>query len=116
VASFESRIRGFTTGDAIDLLNTAATAATFEADDKLVITDGGSAVATLRLIGAYGGSTFTVASDGHGGTDITFTTVLSPSAAPLIQAMAAVAPSPSAASHAGSHSRGAAVLLATPGR
>jgi hypothetical protein len=110
-SSFESRIRGFAAGDTIDLLDTAATAATFEAGDKLVITDGGSAVATLRLIGAYGGSTFTVASDGHGGTDITLTTP-GPAVAPhaLIEAMAAVAQP----SSAGSQGAGVSVAAAAP--
>ncbi|MBA3810611.1 MAG: hypothetical protein H0X27_03005 [Caulobacteraceae bacterium] len=83
---FNARIAGFAPGDAIDLLGQAATSATLQAGDKLVIMNGTQTIATLRLSGDYAGDSFAVASDGHGGTTITV------SAGLLAQAMASMAP------------------------
>jgi hypothetical protein len=72
-SGFAATLHGFAPTDTIDLLNTAATAATLGAGDTLVITNNGNAVATLQLGGTYTGDTFNVASDGHSGTNITVT-------------------------------------------
>jgi fibronectin-binding autotransporter adhesin len=72
-ASFAATIEGFAATDKIDLVNIAATAATLETGDRLLITDGATTVATLQLTGTYTGFTFDTVADGHGGTDITAT-------------------------------------------
>jgi fibronectin-binding autotransporter adhesin len=72
-AGFAATIAGFAATDKIDLVNIAATAATLETGDKLVITDGTTTVATLQLTGTYTGYAFNTVADGHGGTDITAT-------------------------------------------
>ncbi|MEO8926691.1 MAG: hypothetical protein ABI306_05955 [Caulobacteraceae bacterium] len=72
-AGFAAKITGFAAGDAIDLIDTAATGATLEAGGKLAIVNGTLTVATLQLGGNYGGDTFTVSADGHGGSAITVT-------------------------------------------
>ena len=77
-SSFAASIAGFTTGNTLDLVNTAAdnaiwTAGTSGAPGKLAITDGGTAVATLSLLGDYTGIGFNVTSDKSGGSDIAVT-------------------------------------------
>jgi hypothetical protein len=57
---------GLAAGDTIDLIDIAATGASVNARDRLVIVDGTVQVANLHLTGAYGGATFTVGSDGNG--------------------------------------------------
>jgi hypothetical protein len=69
--SFFATISGFATSDAIDLLNTAATGASVNGNDQLVIVNGTKTVQTLQLTGNYSGDTFAAASDGNGGTDVT---------------------------------------------
>ncbi len=73
-SKFAATIAGFTTGQTIDLLKTVATRATVNGSDQLVIKNGATTVATLQLTGTYTGDTFNVASDGHGGTNITLST------------------------------------------
>jgi hypothetical protein len=73
-AQFAATIAGFDSTDTIQLVGRTATQATVQPGDKLVITDGGMAVATLQLSGNYAGDTFHVASDGSGGTLVTVTT------------------------------------------
>jgi hypothetical protein len=95
---FAATIAGFADGDTIDLLKIAATGASVNGKDQLVIVDGTTTVATLQLTGHYHGSKFTVVSDGDGGTDITLggdANALppgspTPSAHLLVAAMAAV--------------------------
>ena len=65
-------IQGFTTGDTIDFNSLAATSATF-ASNVLTLTSAASH-ATLQIQGAFSTSSFHIASDGSGGTDITFVT------------------------------------------
>jgi hypothetical protein len=72
-SGFAATLHGFAPTDTIDLLKTVADTATLGAGDTLVITDNGANVATLQLGGTYTGDTFNVASDGHGGTNITVT-------------------------------------------
>ena len=72
-STFAATIGGFGSSDIIDLLKIKATAATPNASDQLVITDGAKTVATLQLTGNYADDTFAVGTDGHGGTDITTT-------------------------------------------
>jgi hypothetical protein len=72
-ARFAATIVGFAAGNTIDLLKTAATGASVNANDQLVIVDGTKTVATLQLRGDYAGDTFNVTSDGHKGSDITVT-------------------------------------------
>jgi large repetitive protein len=69
--TFAATIAGYALGDTIDLLKIAATGASINSKDQLVIVDGTTTVATLKLTGTYSGATFTVGSDSHGGTDLT---------------------------------------------
>ncbi len=99
-ASFSATIAGFAFSDTIDLLGLAATAASINGADQLVIANGTTTVATLRLTGSYAGATFSIKSDGAGGADIT---LLTPAVSPppraargLLAAMATM-PSPAAA-------------------
>jgi hypothetical protein len=79
--SVAATINGYAVGDTIDLLKIAATGASVNASDQLVIVNGATTVATLQLSGTYTGATFTIGSDGHGGTDVTLlTTARSPQA------------------------------------
>jgi fibronectin-binding autotransporter adhesin len=71
---FAATISGFAQGETIDLLATKATAATINASDQLVIVNRTKVVATLQLTAANAGETFTVGSDGNGGSDITVAT------------------------------------------
>jgi hypothetical protein len=89
---FKATIAAFASGDAIDLLQKAATGATLEAGDKLVVTNGARTVATLQLSGDYAGDSFSVAADGHGGTEIVLASPppTAPAAAQFVQAMSAV--------------------------
>jgi hypothetical protein len=89
-ASFAATISGLAVGDSIDLLKTAATAASVDGADQLVITDGGATVAKLQLAGDYGQAVFKVAADGAGGSIITLTQAI----ASLGGAGIAGAPSP----------------------
>ena len=87
--AFASTIAGFGVGDTFDLLKIAATGASINARDQLVIVDGTTTVATLQLTGTYSGATFAVGADGHGGTDLSLTAAgaVRPSAAPSVQAL-----------------------------
>jgi hypothetical protein len=69
--TFGATIAGFGASNTLDLLETAATRASVNASDQLVVVDGTATVATLQLSGAYAGKVFRVGSDGAGGTDIT---------------------------------------------
>ena len=70
-SSFSSVISGFATGDEIDLIDTTATAASYQSG-ILQISDGGTTVASLNLSGSYSAATnFEVATDGNGGTLVT---------------------------------------------
>ena len=87
--AFASTIAGFAVGDTIDLLKIAATGASINAKDQLVIVNGATKVATLQLTGAYSGATFTIGSDKHGGTNIT------PLTASMVPPPAGASPAPS---------------------
>jgi hypothetical protein len=92
-------LAGFIFGDVIDLMGLIATSATLGAGGALVLTNGGTEVASFSLQGSYGGDQFNVASDGAGGTDLT----VSPSAArtgPFVAAMAGIGSSHGPASPA----------------
>ena len=67
-------ISGYAVGDTIDLLKIAATGASINGSDQLVIVNGATTVASLKLTGTYSGATFTIGSDGHGGTNVTLLT------------------------------------------
>jgi hypothetical protein len=69
-AAFAANTLDFGSSDIIDLLKTTATSATW-ANNELTIKNGAQVIATLELTGNYTGDTFSVGSDGHGGTDIT---------------------------------------------
>jgi hypothetical protein len=103
--TFASTIAGFAPTDTIDLIGITAKSASINAKDQLVIKNGAATVATLKLTGTYTGATFTVASDGHGGTDVTMTAAARvpppPAASPLafIAAMARVGGAGGAAIH-----------------
>ncbi len=87
-AMFAATVDGFAPTDTIDLVRTAADAATLGAGDTLVITNGATTIATLQLAGDYSAATFNVASDGHGGSNITVTM---PAVAPTARFAAAMA-------------------------
>ncbi len=72
-AEFAATLHGFAATDTIDLLGKTADAATLGAGDTLVIKNGANTVATLQLGGDYTAATFHLASDGHGGTNVTVT-------------------------------------------
>jgi hypothetical protein len=101
--TFASTIAGYAVGDTIDLLKIGASGASIDSKDQLVIVAGTVTIATLKLTGTYSGATFTIGSDGHGGTDITLATaarVPPPSPASphaLIAVMASLCPSAAAA-------------------
>jgi fibronectin-binding autotransporter adhesin len=103
-ARFAATITGFTAGDVIDLLNTAATTASLGAGDTLVIKNGAATVAKLQLNGGYAGDTFNVSSDGQGGSNVTVTTPDEVAEVPIarhrfIAAMAGLAGSAGGAIH-----------------
>ena len=118
-----AKISGYAPADTIDLLKTAATGASINASDQLVIVNGATTVATLQLTGSYTGATFSVGSDGKGGTDIVMLTAASvtPSMAStssnaphaFIAAMAQMG-TESATALAGSHSYSSQSFLAAP--
>ncbi len=108
-ARFAATISGYAAGDTIDLIKTAATGASVNGGDQLVIVNGLNTVATLQLTGSYAGATFTVASDGHGGSAITVTGAarVPPASAShqFIAAMAGMGAEGSASIHAGDRGR-----------
>lgn len=90
-AKFAATINGFSATDAIDLVKTLADAATLGPGDTLSITNGGAAVATLQLAGDYTGATFSVTSDGAGGSIIVVTPAGGATGAPGQRLVAAMA-------------------------
>lgn len=70
-ALFSGKITGFGAGDQIDLQNVSANGDTFSGG-ALHLTQGKAAVATLAFTGSYSAANFTLGSDGHGGTLISF--------------------------------------------
>jgi hypothetical protein len=91
--TFASSIAGFGVGDTLDLLKIAATGASINAHDQLVIVNGTATVASLQLTGTYSGATFAVGGDGHGGTDLSLTAadaVALPAAPPVRSAQALI--------------------------
>ncbi|MEP6967091.1 MAG: hypothetical protein ABI906_03330 [Pseudomonadota bacterium] len=70
-ANFAATIHAFNPGDVVDLLGIEATAASLEAGNTRVITNGSKAVATLQLAGNHANDVFSLGSDGKGGTNIT---------------------------------------------
>jgi hypothetical protein len=74
-ASATETISGLTVADTIDLAGITATKATVNSSDQLVVYNGTTVVAKIQLAGSYLADTFAVASDSHGGTDVTLTKV-----------------------------------------
>ena len=70
--SFAAVISGLGTGDTIDLAGIAATKALWSAG-SLAITNSGTAVATLAILGDYSKDVFVVTGQGGSGTTITIT-------------------------------------------
>jgi len=68
---FLGTVAGFGASDTVDLLNTAETGYSF-ASGVLTVTDGSATVAKLHFGGSYTTASFTLATDGHSGTFITF--------------------------------------------
>ncbi len=98
---FAGTIAGFAPGNAIDLINTKASAVTYNAGaDTLTVKNKGTVIATLQLSGDYTGDTFGLASDSKGGTEITVSAA-TPAVHRFIEAVAAF--SPSGAAVAGMH-------------
>ena len=71
-------ISGFTIGDTIDVTGFDAASRTF-ASNTLVLDDGIGGHATLAIQGSFSSANFVIASDGSGGTDVTFQNVSPPS-------------------------------------
>jgi hypothetical protein len=74
-SSFLGSIAGFAGSDKIDLVNTVSNGATYTQGTHggvLTLTEGTSTVATLNFVGTYTSSSFTLTTDNHGGTFITF--------------------------------------------
>jgi hypothetical protein len=69
-------IGGFSSGDTIDVTGFAAVTETF-GSNSLVLSDASKNTATLNLQGAFDSSSFHIASDGTGGTNITMANTLS---------------------------------------
>jgi hypothetical protein len=69
--AFAGAIDGFAGSDTIDLLKTASTSETFAAG-VLTVVDNGATVASLHFTGSYTTGDFMLASDGNGGSLITF--------------------------------------------
>ncbi len=70
-ANFLGTIAGFSAGDVIDLASTAANKLSY-ANGTLTLSEGTVAVAHLHITGTYTSSSFSLVTDGHGGTAITF--------------------------------------------
>ena len=68
---FAGHIHGFSGSDIIDLVNTAETSYNY-AGGILTVDNGTTTVASLHFNGSYTTADFTLGSDGHGGTQITF--------------------------------------------
>jgi fibronectin-binding autotransporter adhesin len=93
-------------GDTIDLLNTVVTAYTYGPGvGLLTLKDGSTAVGTLSFTGSYTRANFSLASDGHGGTDVLFVASAAVPTDPMTDLQSAVAASTGSAQ---------AVGLATP--
>jgi hypothetical protein len=90
-AGFAATINGFAPTDTIDLLGKKATSATLNGSDQLVIVNGTTTIATLQLAGTYTGDTFSVLSDGNGGTNVTVSTGAAAVPPPAHQFIAAMA-------------------------
>jgi hypothetical protein len=113
--TYTGQVTGFsktgTTGfDLLDIAFGGSTKATYSgttASGVLTVTDG-THTAKITLIGNYTASTWTVASDGHGGTSIHDPT------APLVQAIAAFSQAPAAGALAGKFDLPPTSLLARP--
>jgi hypothetical protein len=69
VSSFSGLIKGFADGDTIDLVNTTATKFTF-ASGVMDLFDGATKIGALSFSGSYTASSFTLATDSRGGTEI----------------------------------------------
>ena len=67
-AKLAGAVSGLAVGNSIDLLKQAATGASVNASNQLVIVNGATTVTTLQLAGSYAGAVFSVGSDGAGGT------------------------------------------------
>jgi hypothetical protein len=72
-ANFLGTIAGFAGSDVIDLASTSANTLTY-VNGTLTVSEGSTAVAHLHIGGNYTTSNFALASDGHGGTAITYNT------------------------------------------
>ena len=69
--AMDGLIRGFGTGEKIDLLGDASTGMSF-ANDILMIQNGNAVDATLRFSGSYTAANFALSSDGHGGSLVSY--------------------------------------------
>jgi hypothetical protein len=73
--AFAGHISGFGGSDLIDLLSTNANGAHYSGSSSggvLTLTENGTAIAHLNMIGSYTGSSFSLGSDGHSGTLVHF--------------------------------------------
>ena len=77
VSGFAATISGFGLGDTIDLLGLSATSASINGSNQLVVLNGSTTVATLKLAGSYATASLNVVSDGNGGVDVTLASLAS---------------------------------------
>jgi hypothetical protein len=73
--AFAGHISGFSGSDLVDLVRTIATGESYSGTSSggvLTLTDNGTAIAHINLIGFYTASSFSLSSDGNGGTLIHF--------------------------------------------
>ncbi len=70
-AGVAAHITDFGTGDAIDLLGTTANKLSY-ANGALTVDNGTKKIATLQIKGSYTTANFKLASDGHGGSLISY--------------------------------------------
>jgi fibronectin-binding autotransporter adhesin len=72
--AFSGTVEGFARGDTIDLLGSAVTGLAYSTTTDILTVSGSSGiVASLHFGGSYMTSSFALASDGHGGTNILHT-------------------------------------------
>ena len=90
-ASVQAHILDFATGDSIDLLSKAATSLSYTTG-TLSVLNGTTSVAKLQVKGSYTTANFKLASDGHGGSLITYAATSSAQSHPIGDPVAFASP------------------------
>jgi hypothetical protein len=82
--TFAAKLSGFAQGDTLDLTEFDPTSTTVAFQNGTLTVIDGALQAHIALLGQYTASAFQTASDGHGGTNITYTST--PAATPFLAA------------------------------